>query len=170
MNYDKDSFLAGIAVGRQLKGWATGAGYQTVSAVRAVMGYVKRQRHIIPAITLARTLTPAPGLLTPAISVAVERSPHYDVDDGAAVAITPAEGLLIPYVLMEAEGGGAYAIRAGTITGTLTPASGIRGVTVGISSATHGHTAKTDGMSGTLTPPQSILTAAASGVMVKDEE
>lgn len=26
MNYDKDSFLAGIAVGRQLKGWGQSAG------------------------------------------------------------------------------------------------------------------------------------------------
>ena len=26
VNYDKDSFLSGLAVGRQLKGWASGGG------------------------------------------------------------------------------------------------------------------------------------------------
>ena len=169
MTYDKDSFLAGIAVGRQLKGWATAYGAQTISAARAVMGYVKQQRHIIPEITIIKTLMPAAGILTPAVSVAVERSPHYDVDDGAAAAITPADGLLTPWVLMEAEGGGAYAIRAGTVTGTLAPAPGILGAAAGVRTAIHSHTTSGDNISGAVTPPQNLLTAMVTGVMVKDE-
>lgn len=129
MNYDKNSFLSGIAVGRQIKGWATGPGQQTVSAIKAMMGYVHHQRTVIPEIILAGTLTPDGNLLTPAISVLVERSPHYDVNIGAVGTIAPASGLLSPVLFMEVEGRGHYAVRAGTADGTLAPASGIIGAT-----------------------------------------
>ena len=65
MNYDKNSFLAGVSVGRTLKGWATGGGGFGVHARAVTDALTKLSMKLLGTVSIAAALTP-PGIVAQA--------------------------------------------------------------------------------------------------------
>ena len=70
MNYDKESFLAGIAVGRQLKGWATAAGRGIAGVIRYGTG--EKELVNIQSATESNYVLVEPGVRYTSIFTGVE--------------------------------------------------------------------------------------------------
>ena len=129
MNYDKNSFLSGVAVGRQLKGWSTGPGQHTISGIHAVMGCVWHQRKVIPAITVAGTLTPVDNLLTPVVLIEAEGGGSQVIRIGTvAGSIAPESGIISMTESISAATH-SHTTGADSMSGTLAPQNGIIGIT-----------------------------------------
>ena len=115
VNYDKNSFLSGIALGRQLKGWST--------ADRRV------QREALAAVTLAGVpVIPAPAGAVPGAfggEIGVLGILHFgELVEFAASAIVTAGGLSNAVTAGAALAGvneyGAAAVLTGSIGGSIT--------------------------------------------------
>ena len=133
MNYDKNSFLSGIAVGRGMKGWGTIVKGFPISRARASVSIVTHRKKAIDPVTVAWTITPESGLITPAVVAAVlEPVGRKEINAGTVTGtLAPESGLIsvgVSGVSLEVEG--RKQINAGTATGTIAPKRGMIGIRI----------------------------------------
>ena len=128
MSFDNDSFFSGLAVGRSMKGWGTIIKGLPISKTKADVSVVVHQKKAITPITVAWTITPESGLITPTvISVALNPVGRKEINAGTVTGtIAPESGLVSASVVaasLVVEG--RQQINAGTATGTLAPGSNL---------------------------------------------
>lgn len=133
MSFDTDSFFSGLAVGRSMKGWGTIIKGLPISKTKADISYVKHAKKTIDHVTVAWTITPEGGLITPAVLAAtLVPVGRKEINAGTVTGtITPESGLIsvsVPSVSLEVEG--RKQINAGTATGTLAPESDLISIAI----------------------------------------